>query len=102
MGVPRRVLLIAAVPLLVMIAAGCRKKLSFDRWEALQLGDSRESVKHAFGEPLDERGPRLVYTRHDQGIAVEAWFDRHTDRLVFTEWADPVYGMRAKGTRPDR
>ncbi len=102
MGFLRRALLIAVGASLVIAATGCRKKLSFDRWATLQPGDSRKSVEAAFGKPLDERGPRLVYTRHDEGIAVEAWFDRQTDRLIYTQWADPVHGIRTKGTRPER
>ncbi len=93
-----RFLLPAAIALAAAAAGGCQKKLSFERWESLPLGASRAAVRSALGKPLEDRGPRMIYANHDEGVAAEAWFDPRTDCLRYASWADPVHGMREKGS----
>lgn len=98
----RRLIVLALCLGGLAVSAGCRKKLAFDRWEALRLGDSRAHVKSVLGKPLEEQPQRLIYTDADRGIAADLWFDPRSQALLYTEWCDPTHGMRAKGARPDR
>ncbi|MGB9626094.1 MAG: hypothetical protein ACPMAQ_14665 [Phycisphaerae bacterium] len=94
-----RILLLAAVAL-AAATGGCRKKLTFERWESLPLGASRAAVRSALGKPAEDHGPRMIYTNHEEGVAAQIWFDPRTDRLRYASWADPVHGMREKGSAP--
>jgi hypothetical protein len=97
-----RILLVGTAALALLSAGGCKKKLTFERWEALPIGESKADVRSALGKPLEDRGTRLTYANQDDGIAAEAWFDPQTGRLTYTHWADPIHGMREKGARPER
>ncbi len=97
-----RILLIGLIGVTALAAGGCRKKLTFERWEALRVGEPKPAVKAALGKPLDERETRLIYTDQNQGIAAEMWFDPRGEGLIYTQWADPIHGIREKGTRPPR
>lgn len=97
-----RILLVALAAITLVSAAGCKRKLTFERWDALQVGETKTAVKSTLGKPLDDRGTRLTYTDQDEGIATNAWFDPQTGRLIYTQWADPIHGIHEKGTRPER
>ena len=95
-----RVCILGALAVAALGAGGCKKKLTYERWESLRVGEPKAAVKSTLGKPLDERGARLIYTDPDQGIATELWFDPRTGALTYSQWADPVHGTHAKGTRP--
>ncbi|MBN1492089.1 MAG: hypothetical protein JXA69_19405 [Phycisphaerae bacterium] len=98
-----RILPIAGIALSIAAVAGSgcsHGKLKHDRWQALRIGQSRDDVKAALGKPLDERRDRLTFTKPKDGIAVEAWFDPQNETLTFTQWSDPVHGIRSKGDPP--
>lgn len=95
-----RILLLAAIALAAAATGGCRKKLTFERWESLPIGASRTAVRSALGNPAEDRGPRMIYTNPQEGVAAQIWFDPGTDRLRYASWADPVHGMREKGSAP--
>ncbi len=84
----------------LLLSSGCGKKLTFERWESLRVGDTRAAVKAALGKPRSDAPGRMTWTEQDEGIAVEVWLDPQTQHVLYTEWSDPAHGMRAKGERP--
>lgn len=95
---PIRVVFVAAA--IALSAVGCGQKLTYDRWEQLRIGDSTASVRRTLGKPLVEQPGQLSYVNQKEGIAVELVLDPATGKLLFTQWADPIHGVRAKGNPP--
>ena len=91
---------IAAVA--AVLASGCEKKLTFERWQQLQGGESKSRIKSLLGRPHYDRDAEMTYVDRDRGVAVNLWFDDQGTRLIRTEWSDPVHGICAKGEPPAR
>ena len=95
-----RLLLFGVAALVVLVTAGCQKKLTYERWESLRVGQDVKVVKSTIGKPLDDRNGRMIYTDQDRGIAVHVFLDPQGKRLIYTEWTDPAHGTRAIGNPP--
>jgi hypothetical protein len=83
-----------------VLVLGCEKKLTFERWQQLQGGESKSEVRSILGKPHFDRDGEMTYANRERGIAVNLWFEDQGKHLIRTEWSDPVHGIRVKGVPP--
>jgi hypothetical protein len=86
----------------LLLAAGCRSKLRYERWQSIAPGASRATVLNTFGQPLASYTDVVSYADYKHRITAEFWFGSANEQLIYSEWSDPKRGILAKGKRPDK
>jgi hypothetical protein len=72
---------------------GC-SKLTYERWQTIQEGESPEAVRATLGEPLEKLDMRWMYMNADRGIVADIYFDE--GRVIGKTWSDPERGHQGK------
>jgi hypothetical protein len=77
--------------LLGLMVVGCAQKLTYDRWEMVNQGQSKEGVEAILGKPVERLDMRWMYMDADRGITADIYFD--DAKVIGKTWADPKRGM---------
>lgn len=77
-----------------LILVGCAQKLTYERWDTIQQGESPEVVKAILGKPLEQGDTRWLYHDADRGITADIYFQ--DAKVIGKTWADPDRGMCGK------
>ncbi len=83
-----------ALGLLGLAAAGCAQKLTYERWETITEGQSRDAVQAVLGDPAERLDMRWMYLDPDRGITADIYFDQ--TKVIGKTWADPKRGICGK------
>jgi hypothetical protein len=89
------VLVVAAAALVF----GC-SKLTYERWETLNLQSSKLEVEAVLGSPDKygwQKNEQWMYHDPDRQVTCTMEFVG-SDKLTYTQWVDPEHGRREKGT----
>ncbi len=84
------------LPAAVLLLAGCAQKLTHERWEMIETGQSPEAVQATLGKPAEKLDMRWIYMDTDRGITADIYFEEN--RVIAKTWSDPDRGI--EGSNP--
>ena len=89
----------AMVPTAALLCAcGC-SKLTYDRWQTIQVGQATpEAVEATLGEPWKKADNTWVYSDTDREITATVTFK--DNKVDGTEWTAPKHALEHRGGHP--
>jgi hypothetical protein len=79
---------------MLLLVCGCGDKLTYQRWQSVQDGASKEQVKDTLGEPFQQTEGTWVYQDAERNITSMVFFQN--DQVVSKRWASPKHGIQGK------
>jgi hypothetical protein len=76
----------------VMVAVGCEKKLTYQRWELVHMGQTQLGVQKTLGEPLVKMSDQWTWNDSERSITAHVWYDTE-GKTIAKQWFDPKRGM---------
>ena len=81
----------------VLLVCGCAQKLTYQRWEMVNTGDSPDVVKATLGEPWQKTDMTWVYSDDDRHVTAFIYF--RDAKVNGKRWEDPEHG--SQGASPN-
>ena len=82
---------------LILTVCGCAEKLTYQRFQMIQVGDSSQVVDATLGEPWHKTEPTWVYNDVERDITVRVYFE--DGKVSGKRWDDPVHGSEGSNPR---
>ena len=81
------------VAVAVLAACGC-SKLTYERYQTIHDGASRDAVRATLGKPSTALDQKWLYNDFDREITCEIYFEG--DKVIGSWWSDPNHPMEGK------
>ena len=84
----------AWVMLVGLMLVGCAEKLTYERWQTVHDGMSRDAVQATLGKPWTTTDQTWLYYNEDRGIHSQIYYEG--DKGIGKAWQDPKVGMKGE------
>jgi len=84
----------AWIMLVLLALVGCAEKLTYQRWQTVHDGMSRDAVQATLGKPWQTTDQTWLYYDEDRHINAQIYYEG--DKVIGKAWQDPEFGMKGK------
>ncbi len=84
--------LLASMAVVLLVGLGCEKKLTYQRYELVHMGQTQLGVEQTLGEPMVKMSDQWTWNDSDRSITAHVWYDQ-AGKVIAKQWFDPKRGM---------